>query len=93
MRTTCTRKSFALRLLQYHDGQWSAVYALGSTLLAGYAVSDTLIRNARDEMRNEAARPHRPGYGSKWMARALMLWVYALNNWLLLGLRPWQRGN
>lgn len=48
-----TKNIFALKLLDWHGGMWTGIYAVGSSLLAGnYPQFDSMVKAIR-ELRHE----------------------------------------
>lgn len=88
-RRSRTRLGFALRLLDYHGGGGSRVYALGSHLAGNHPIPYDMVRLARDELLREAARPHREGHGSRWVVVAERILAARLTRWMQTGVRPW----
>ncbi len=52
-------KSEALKLLDWHGGQWSGAYALGSSSFAGRCVPVKYAERALDELRDALRSPGR----------------------------------
>jgi len=62
-------KAQALRLLDWHGGGGSAVYALGSSSFGGYAVSLSIARKAIKELTVDLRRKPKPGFWGGWTTK------------------------
>ena len=62
-------KMQASRLLDWHGGQGSAVYALGSSSHSGHGVPIAVARAAIMELEQDLKKKPKPGFWSGWSAR------------------------
>ena len=62
-------KTQALRLLDWHGGQWSAVYSLGSSSLGGHYVPVSVAKKAVAELTADLRKKPTKGFWSGWTTR------------------------
>jgi hypothetical protein len=60
------RKQFALELLYWHSGQFSGVYAVGSSLISGNVPDKDSIERAISELYNIKQTAKFPEFITKW---------------------------